>query len=55
MEENPDATATIETLVRQKLTEGSEVKANSMRPIAAATKTGAADKLAPGKASEAAA
>ncbi len=28
MEESPDATATIETLVRQKLTEGSEVKAN---------------------------
>ena len=54
MEENPDATATIETLVRQKLTEGSEVKANSMRPLAAAAKTAAADKLAPAKASEAA-
>ena len=55
MEENPDATATIETLVRQKLTEGSEVKANSMRPLAAAAKTAAADKSAPAKASEAAA
>ena len=54
MEENPDATATIETLVRQKLTEGSEVKANSMRPLAAAAKTAAADKSAPAKASEAA-
>ena len=55
MEENPEATATIETLVRQKLTEGSEVKANSMRPLAAAAKTAAADKSAPAKASEAAA
>ena len=55
MEENPDATATIETLVRQKLTEGSEVKANSMRPLAAAAKTAAADKSAPAKASGAAA
>ena len=55
MEENPGATATIETLVRQKLTEGSEVKANSMRPLAAAAKTAAADKPAPAKASEAAA
>ena len=55
MEENPDATATIETLVRQKLTEGSEVKANSMRPLAAAAKTAAADKSAPAKVSEAAA
>ena len=54
MEENPDATATIETLVRQKLTEGSEVKANSMRPLASAAKTAAADKSAPVKASEAA-
>jgi len=55
MEENPDATASIETLVRQKLIEGSEVKANSMRPLAAAAKTAAADKSAPAKASEAAA
>ena len=55
MEENSDATASIETLVRQKLTEGSEVKANSMRPLAAAAKTAAADKSAPAKASEAAA
>ena len=55
MEENPDATATIETLVRQKLTEGSEVKANSMRPLSAAAKTAAADKSAPAKSSEAAA
>ena len=54
MEENPDATANIETLVRQKLTEGSEVKANSMRPLAAAAKA-AADKPVVAKAPEAAA
>ena len=54
MEENPDATATIETLVRQKLTEGSEVKSNSMRPLAAAAKA-AADKPVVAKAPEAAA
>jgi recombination protein RecA len=43
MEENADTTATIEQLVRQKLTEGSEVTANSMRPLAAAARP-AADK-----------
>jgi len=36
LEQNPDAKAKIETLVRQKLTEGSEVSANSMKPLAAA-------------------
>ncbi len=54
MEENPESTATIETLVRQKLTEGSEVKSNSMRPLAAAAKA-TVNKTTPGKAPEAAA
>lgn len=31
----------IEMLVRQKLTEGSEVSANSMRPLTAAARTAA--------------
>lgn len=41
LEQNPDAKDTIETLVRKKLTEGSEVTANSMRPLAAAARTAA--------------
>mgnify|MGYP005709216939 CR=1 FL=1 len=41
MEENPDSTTTIEQLVRQKLTEGSEVKANSMKPLASAARSAA--------------
>ena len=40
MEQNPETAETIETLVRQKLTEGSEVTANSMRPLAAAARSG---------------
>ena len=40
LEENSDAKEAIEKLVRQKLTEGSEVSANSMRPLAAAAPTG---------------
>ena len=40
LEENSDAKEVIEKLVRQKLTEGSEVTANSMRPLAAAARTG---------------
>ena len=39
MEDNPEISAKLEELVRQKLTEGSEVKANSMRPLAAAART----------------
>jgi len=39
LEQNPDAKEKIETLVRQKLTEGSEVSANSMKPLAAAART----------------
>ena len=41
MEENPEAAVTIEQLVRQKLVEGSEVKANSMKPLAAAARSAA--------------
>ena len=41
MEENPEIAVKIEELVRQKLTEGSEVKANSMRPLAAAARAAA--------------
>ena len=36
LEENSEAKEAIEKLVRQKLTEGSEVSANSMRPLATA-------------------
>ena len=42
LEQNPEAKDTIEALVRQKLTEGSEVKSNSMRPLAAAARSAAA-------------
>lgn len=42
LEQNPEAKDTIETLVRQKLTEGTEVTANSMRPLAAAARSAAA-------------
>ena len=42
LEQNPDAKDTIETLVRQKLTEGSEVTSKSMRPLAAAARSAAA-------------
>ena len=41
LEQNPDAKEKIETLVRQKLTEGSEVSANSMKPLAATARTAA--------------
>ena len=52
LEQNPEAKDSIEVLVRQKLTEGSEVTSNSMRPLAAAARSAAAKPLA--KASEAA-
>ena len=42
LEQNPDAKEKIETLVRQKLTEGSEVSANSMKPLAAEARTATA-------------
>ena len=42
LEQNPEAKDAIEVLVRRKLTEGSEVTANSMRPLAAAARSAAA-------------
>jgi recombination protein RecA len=42
LEQNPTQAATIEQLTRRQLTEGSEVTANSMRPLAAAAARGAA-------------
>lgn len=41
LEQNPESCEQIEGIVRQKLTEGSEVTANSMRPLAAAARTAA--------------
>ena len=48
LEQNPEAKDTIETLVRQKLTEGSEVTSNSMRPLAAAARRDQYDDRAAG-------
>jgi recombination protein RecA len=42
LEQNPEPRDVIEQLTRQKLTEGSEVTANSMKPLAAAAKAAAA-------------
>ena len=53
LEQNSEAKEQIEVLVRQKLTEGTEVTANSMRPLAAAARTASA-KPAVSSASEAA-
>ena len=47
LEQNPDQAEVIEQLTRRRLTEGSEVTANSMKPLAAAAK------LAAGRASAA--
>ncbi len=41
LEQNPEQAEVIERLTRQKLSEGSEVTANSMKPLAAAAKTAA--------------
>jgi len=41
LEKNPDQAAVIEQLTRRRLTEGSEVTANSMKPLAAAAKLAA--------------
>ena len=46
LEQNPDKAQVIETLTRQKLMEGSEVTANSMKPLAAAAKAAAAEPAA---------
>ena len=54
MEDNPEIAVKLEGLVRQKLTEGSEVKANSMRPLAAAARTAAQASPAVDKGGEAA-
>jgi recombination protein RecA len=42
LEQNPEAKEVIERLTRQKLTEGADVTANSMKPLAAAAKQAAA-------------
>jgi recombination protein RecA len=42
LEQNPEQKEVIEAITRQKLTEGLEVKANSMKPLAAAAKAAAA-------------
>ena len=42
LEQNPEQKDVIETITRKKLTEGLEVKANSMKPLAAAAKAAAA-------------
>ncbi|TVS04305.1 MAG: recombinase RecA [Cyanobium sp. PLM2.Bin73] len=39
LEQNPDQCAEVERLTRQKLTEGSEVTSNSMKPLAAAARS----------------
>ena len=41
LEQNPEQAVTIEQLTRRRLTEGSEVTANSMKPLAAAAKLAA--------------
>ena len=38
LEQNQESKEIIEQLVKEKLTEGSEVSANSMRPLAAAAR-----------------
>jgi recombination protein RecA len=46
LEQNPEQVQLIEQLTRQKLTEGSEVTANSMKPLAAAAKAAVAEPAA---------
>ncbi len=52
LEQNPGPKEVIEQLTRQKLTEGSEVTANSMKPLAAAAKLAAAKPQAGEEAAE---
>lgn len=52
LEQNPAPKEVIEQLTRQKLTEGSEVTANSMKPLAAAAKLAAAKPAAGAEAAE---
>ena len=54
LEQNSEAKEQIEVLVRQKLTEGTEVTANSMRPLAAAARTASAKPAVSKAAAEAA-
>ncbi|MEB3264197.1 MAG: recombinase RecA [Synechococcus sp.] len=50
LEQNPEQKERIEQLTRQKLTEGSEVTANSLRPLAAAAKLAADAAVDPARA-----
>ncbi|MEA5415246.1 recombinase RecA [Synechococcus sp. BA-132 BA5] len=52
LEQNPEPKEVIEQLTRKKLTEGSEVTANSMKPLAAAAKLAAAKPQAGEEAAE---
>ncbi len=54
LEQNPDQVDPIEKLTRQRLTEGSEVTANSMKPLAAAARQAASKPLAAAEAEAAA-
>jgi recombination protein RecA len=45
LDQNPQQSELIEKLTRQKLTEGSEVSANSMKPLAAAAKASSTDPM----------
>jgi recombination protein RecA len=55
MEQNPEAATKIETLVRQKLNEGTEVTANTVKPLAAASAKSATENSAETKGANAAA
>jgi recombination protein RecA len=55
MEQNPEAATTIETLVRQKLSEGTEVTANTVKSLAPAAAKAASDKPVETKGANAAA
>jgi recombination protein RecA len=55
MEQNPEAATKIETLVRQKLNEGTEVTANTVKPLAAASAKSATENPAETKGANAAA
>ena len=54
MEQNPEAATKIETLVRQKLNEGTEVTANTVKPLAAASAKSATENPAETKGANAA-
>ena len=55
MEQNPEAAAKIETLVRQKLNEGTEVTANTVKSLAPAAAKAATEKSVETKGADAAA